>query len=216
MKVRSAVPAEHLPAVGEHDRAGRVTLRLRRRPDRVASVFASLLLAFSVSTLHAQAATSGPSAAATPRIAYVDMKRLLDNAPQVAAGRERLAREFRERDAQLKEQESRLADLKRRRQSPPAGADTVQMDREIATLSRGIDRLRTQLRSELGTRGAEELGQRWPEIQAAIVDYAREQRYDLVLQGPVLFAAASIDITDRILERLRALPVKASPEPLVP
>lgn len=163
------------------------------------------------------------SAAAQPveptRIAYVDMKRLLDNAPQVAAGRERLAREFRERDAQLKAQEANLAALKRRQQTGSATLDETQssqLAREIATLERGIDRLRGQLRGELGTRGAEELGRRWPEIQSVIVEFAREQKYDLVLQGPVLFAASSIDITDRVLERLRRAQPAQSPAPLVP
>ncbi len=158
-------------------------------------------------------------AQAVPRIAYVDMKRLLDNAPQVAAGRERLAREFRERDAQLKVQEAKLNELKARQQgeAPLSGTvSTTQLAREIATLERGIERLRGQLRSELGTRGAEELGRRWPEIQSVIVEYAREQKYDLVLQGPVLFAAASIDITDRVLERLRNAPRQTAPAPLVP
>ena len=174
-------------------------------------VFASLMLA----------AGEPVSAQAAPRIGYVDMKRLLDNAPQVAAGRERLAREFRERDAQLKQQEARLADLKRRAQVAPADASTdpaqgAQLAREISTLERGIERLRGQLRSELGTRGAEELGRRWPEIQSVIVEYAREQKYDLVLQGPVLFAAASIDITDRVLERLRGAAKPRAPAPLVP
>lgn len=159
------------------------------------------------------------AAQAGPRIAYVDMKRLLDNAPQVAAGRDRLAREFRERDAQLKLQEARLVELKRQQAAagaPAEAAPASQLAREIRTLERGIERLRGQLRSELGTRGAEELGRRWPEIQTVIVEYAREQKYDLVLQGPVLFAAASIDITDRVLERLRSASKASAPAPLVP
>jgi len=163
---------------------------------------------------------SSASSQTAPRIAYVDMKRLLDNAPQVAAGRERLAREFRERDAQLKQQEAKLAELKRREQSAPAvpvdPAQASQLAREIGTLERGIERLRGQLRSELGTRGAEELGRRWPEIQSVIVEYAREHDYDLVLQGPVLFASANIDITDRVLERLRLASKAGAPTPLVP
>ncbi len=166
-------------------------------------------------------AAASVSAQAAPRIAYVDMKRLLDNAPQVAAGRERLAREFRERDAQLKQQEARLADLKRQQAAGAAAAaadvaQAAQLAREISTLERGIERLRGQLRSELGNRGAEELGRRWPEIQSVIVEYAREQKYDLVLQGPVLFAAASIDITDRVLERLRSVSRPPAPAPNVP
>ncbi len=165
-------------------------------------------------------AVAAPTASQNaPRIAYVDMKRLLDNAPQVAAGRERLAREFRERDAQLKQQEARLAELKRREQAGAAAAESApasQLAREIGTLERGIERLRGQLRSELGTRGAEELGRRWPEIQSVIVEYAREHNYDLVLQGPVLFASANIDITDRVLERLRLASKAGAPTPLVP
>ncbi len=183
-------------------------------PVRVAGFAWGMLLALLLSALGAPLA-----AQAVPRIAYVDMKRLLDNAPQVAAGRDRLAREFRERDAQLKLQETRLADLKRTQQAPAPGADpaqAAQLAREISTLERGIERLRGQWRSELGTRGAEELGRRWPEIQAVIVEFAREQKYDLVLQGPVLFASANIDITDRVLERLRTAPRPGAPAPLVP
>ena len=46
---------------------------------------------------------------AATRIGYVDMKRLLDNAPQVVAGREKLSKEFQPRDASLKADEKRLA-----------------------------------------------------------------------------------------------------------
>jgi len=174
------------------------------------------LSAVSFALLFGLAASAFSQTGASTRIAYVDMKRLLDNAPQVAAGRDRLAREFRERDAQLKAQEAKLAELKQRQSAAAlapvsdAGAAT-QLAREIATLERGIERLRGQLRSELGSRGAEELGRRWPEIQAVIVAYAREHDYELVVQGPVLFAASSIDITDRVLERLRAMPKATAP-----
>ena len=49
-----------------------------------------------------------------------------------------------------------------------------------------------------------------------IVEYAREQKYDLVLQGPVFYAAATIDITDRVLERLRIASKRRATAPLVP
>ena len=56
----------------------------------------------------AQAPAPAPASAAA-RVGYVDMKRLLDNAPQVVAGRSRLQREFAPRDAALKADEERLA-----------------------------------------------------------------------------------------------------------
>ena len=118
------------------------------------------------------------------RIGYVDMKRLLDNAPQVLEARTRLAREFSERDQKLK-------------------ADAEKLAAEIDALRRGTQRAREQLRDELARRSKEELDKRWPEIYGVVVEYAREQRYDLVVEAPVLYASPSVDITDAVLERLR-------------
>jgi outer membrane protein len=145
--------------------------------------------------------------AQSARIAYVDMKRLLDNAPQVQAGREALQREFAQRDSELKAQEARLAGLEDRQRRegallPKAEADARQA--EIDTLRRSIERMRTRLRDELSTRGDAEVKQRWGEIHDVVVEFAREQRYDLVVQSPVIYFSATIDITDQVLERLRS------------
>ena len=62
-------------------------------------------------------AFAGAASAQAPvptRIGYVDMKRLLDNAPQVVAGRRKLEREFATRDTALKADEQRLAELHRK------------------------------------------------------------------------------------------------------
>jgi outer membrane protein len=157
--------------------------------------------ALAPAALHAQAATAQGA-----RIAYVDMKRLLDNAPQVQAGREALAREFAQRDADLKAQEARLAQLEERQRReagllPKAESDARQA--EVDTLRRSIERLRTRLREELNARGDEELRRRWDEVHDVVVELARERRYDLVVQSPQIYASASIDITDEVLERLR-------------
>jgi len=51
----------------------------------------------------------------------------------------------------------------------------------------------------------------WPLIEEAVADYAREQGFDLVLPGPVLYASGRIDITDRVLDRLRQSTQSAPP-----
>jgi outer membrane protein len=140
------------------------------------------------------------------RIGYIDMQRLLDNAPQVVAGREALRREFAQRDAELKAQEQRLADLRVREQRDAAilPREAAQaLTREIETLDRSIKRLREKLREDLSARSSAELNQRWPEIHDAVIEYARENGYDLVVESPVIYASASIDITDRVIERLQ-------------
>ena len=91
-------------------------------------------------------------APAATRIGYVDMKRLLDNAPQVVAGREKLSREFAPRDASLKADEKRLDDLRARQQRDGATLSTADADtlkREIDALDRSIKRNRESMRNDL-------------------------------------------------------------------
>ncbi len=141
-----------------------------------------------------------------PRIGYVDMKRLLDNAPQVLAGRQKLEREFAPRDAALTADEMRLAALRSRHERDAAtlGRDEAEsLKREIDALDRSIRRNRDNLRGELKTRSDQELDRSWREINNAVVAFAREQGIDLIVPSPVVYASARIDVTDQVLEQLK-------------
>jgi outer membrane protein len=146
-------------------------------------------------------------AAAPTRVGYVDMKRLLDNAPQVVAGRARLQREFAARDTQLKADDARLTELKAKSERDAAilsKDDADKLKREIDALDRSVRRTREDLRNELKARSDQELDKSWQEINNAVVEYARAQGIDLVVPSPVVYANPRIDITDAVLEKLRA------------
>ena len=145
-------------------------------------------------------------APALTRVGYVDMKRLLDNAPQIVAGRGKLEGEFAGRDAALKADEQHLADLRAKAGTKPAEAQ----QREIDALERSIKRQRDTLRNELKARSDQELDASWREINDAVVAFAREQGYDLIVASPVVYAGARVDITDKILDRLRRPPAKGA------
>lgn len=136
------------------------------------------------------------------RIGYVDMKRLLDNAPQVVAGRTRLEREFAARDAALQVEEKRAGEL-HARLAAGADAEADALRREADALDRSIKRKREGLRNDLKTRSDQELDRSWREINEAVVEFAREQGYDLIVPSPVVYASPNADVTDRILDRLR-------------
>lgn len=157
------------------------------------------------------ASAQAPAPAPT-RIGYVDMKRLLDNAPQVVAGRQQLEREFAARDAALKADEKRAAALHERQSreaaSAPKSADALQ--REIDTLERSIKRNRDALRAELKARSDQELDKSWREINGAVVEFAREQGFDLIVPSPVIYASSKVDVTEQILERLRRQAAKGT------
>ncbi len=156
--------------------------------------------------------TLAPTAAyaqqpATAAIVYVDMQRLIDSAPQVVQGRARLAQEFAAADTKLKQDQQRLDRLERGED----GAVSEEAKVEAQALRRSIERSRARLNDELATRVQQETDNAWPLIEEAVADYAREQGFDLVLPGPVLYASGRIDITDRVLDRLRQSTQSAPP-----
>lgn len=151
-------------------------------------------------------ATTAP-AQDSVRIGYVDMKRLLDHAPQVVDGRKRLAEEFAARDARLGLDERRLESMRQalaREREVLATEAILQREDEIESLARAIERTRQQLREELRLRSEQETERAWDTLNAAVIEHAREAGLDLVLPSPVIYASARVDITDAVLARLRA------------
>jgi len=176
-----------------------------RRAMRALVLAAAAMLGMLVLEAFVVEAAVAQTPAAT-RIGYVDMKRLLDNAPQVVSGREKLSKEFQPRDASLKADEKRLDELRERQQKEGATTATTDADtlkREIDALDRSIKRNREAMRNDLKSRSDQELDKSWREINDAVVAFAREQGYDIIVPSPVVYASARVDITDQVLDRLR-------------
>ena len=145
------------------------------------------------------AAGLAPSAMADTRIGYVEMKRLLDNSPQLAQGNSRLQAEFAERDQQLRADEARLTSLREQLET----RNDARLHDEIQATERRIQRTRETLREELRRRSEEEVERNFRQINETVAAYAREHGYDLIVHSPVFYASPAIDITDQILVRLR-------------
>lgn len=141
-----------------------------------------------------------------PQIGYVDMKRLLENAPQVVSSREQLDQEFRPRDDAILADESRLARMEQELATAENLGDEERaaQEREIRNLRRSIERRREDLREEFNFRRNEAARSVRDEIDIAVQTVARQQGYDLVLSSPVVYASDAINITDQILEFLRS------------
>jgi len=138
------------------------------------------------------------------RIGYVDMKRLLDNAPQVIAGRAELDIEFRPINDQLLADEETLLEMEQSlAQASGLSPDEVNArQREIRNLRRSIERRREDLADDLNYRRNRQIKELGEEIELAVQTVARREGYDLVLSSPVAYAAPTIDITDLVLEFL--------------
>lgn len=148
-------------------------------------------------------------AAAAPRIGYVDVKRLIDSAPQFVESKAKLAREFARQNAQIDADDAKLTALKQRYERDSAimtreNADALK--REIEATERDNKRRRDETRAEYNSRGNEEVGRNLRLINDTAIDYARTQGYDMVVGSQaVLYASARLDITDAVLQRLKEL-----------
>jgi outer membrane protein len=137
------------------------------------------------------------------RVGYVDMKQVLDNAPQVVAGRETLDQEFRARNDSIEMDEMRGDALEIRLQQADMPPDSrVQTERDLRELRRNVARRKEDLRDELSFRRTEEVQQLEDQINIAVQEIAQRNGFDLILSSPVIYANPNLDITSLILEQL--------------
>lgn len=147
---------------------------------------------------------AGNTAAQQLRVGYVDMKQVLDNAPQVLAGREKLDLEFRPRNETIEFQERQAQAMEDRLNLGDLAEDArIRMDRELREMQRNVNRQKEDLRDELSFRRTEEVQKLEDQINEAVEVIARNNGYDLILSSPVVYADPSLDITQLILDQLR-------------
>jgi outer membrane protein len=148
-------------------------------------------------------ALSGLADAQQLRIGYVDMKQVLDNAPQVLAGREKLDVEFRARNDAIEMDEMRGDALEIRLQQADLTPESrTQIERDLRELRRSVARRKEDLRDELSFRRTEEVQQLEDQINIAVQEIAQRNGYDLIISSPVIYANPDLDITSLILEQL--------------
>lgn len=155
------------------------------------------------------AISSAQSLAATsPVIGFVDIAYLIDNSPQSLQARERLEAEFLPRQQELTE----LREERSRAESDFTGVDNEDSEllqrgeRGIRAIERRIQRLEQAFREDLNIKRNNELKSVRTRVLESVAVFARQEGFDLILTDGVLFASASVDVTQRVLEQLRKQP----------
>lgn len=162
-------------------------------------IFSLLMLIFGfLSAAHAES-----------KIGYVNFGKLMESSKQGQAVRKALESEFSSRDKQLIA--SRDAILKMEEQLKNDGsimseANYKKLERQILSKKRDHNRLRDEYREDINIRRNEEIGALQKKLYEVIKKYSQQQKYDLVLTQPVLYASPAVDITEQILQQLNSAP----------
>lgn len=158
---------------------------------------------FALSLGLACALAAAPVLAET-RIGFVNIEKLLREAPLSVAAQKKLEREFANRQQELQKQARQARELKEQ-----LDKDTVTMaeserknkERELGNLSRDLQRQEREFREDLNQRRNEELGLIQERLLKVIQDIAKADKYDLVVQQ-ALYVDPRNDITDRVMKSL--------------
>lgn len=146
------------------------------------------------------------AASAETRIAFVEVARLLQEAPQVQAVREKLKGEFARRDGELVAQQKQLKQLEEKLARDGAimsAEEAKKLERDIIARRRKLKSDQTAFQEDLSLRQNEELGKLRKVIAEVIISVAQQEKIDLVLESGVVWASDRINLTDKVLERLR-------------
>jgi outer membrane protein len=149
---------------------------------------------------------SGQLSAAEFKVGFVDVAKILDTAPQAEKARSAIEREFAPRDRKLLQQQKELRQREDRLIKDGqvmSAAKRGALERDIRTLKRELRRGQEEFRDDLNLRRNKELGKLQRNVITAIRQLAKEQKYDLVISDGVLFAGKRVDITDKVLSKLK-------------
>jgi outer membrane protein len=155
--------------------------------------------------LFAGALSSMAAIAADIRIGYVNIAKVIDDAPQGAAALKKLETEFGPRDKELVALQGKIRALEDELQRNPGSgkdADRRNREREVLALKRDLKRATQEFREDYNLRRNEELAALQQIVRKAVTDIARQEKYDLILHEGAIFASESVDMTEKVLKKL--------------
>ena len=150
-------------------------------------------------------AFSAVASAAELKVGYVQVDKILQDAPQTSESGKKLEREFSPRTQELERMQKQIKDDDSALDKDGltmSETDRRNKERDVANLKLEFQRKQRELREDINLRKNEELSTLQDRINKAVTSVAETEGYDLVVYSGVAFASKKIDITDKVLKML--------------
>jgi outer membrane protein len=152
-------------------------------------------------------ASSAATAQTNLKIGVISVARLVEQSPQLEATQKKLEEEFgpRQRDLAAMEQKLRTQSETFQRDAPVMGeAERLNLERQIRDGQREFQRTQNELVEDFNLRRNEELGTLQRDVLQKAQEYARAQKFDLLLADQsVIFGSTAVDVTEAVLAILK-------------
>ncbi|MEO9137387.1 MAG: OmpH family outer membrane protein [Casimicrobiaceae bacterium] len=148
---------------------------------------------------------AGAAAAADYKIGFVNTERLFREATPAKRAQAKIEKEFATRDAEIQKLVKQVRDVQAsldKDGATMAEAERRNKERDLANQSRDLQRTQREFREDLNLRRNEELAGIQERANKVIQQIAGAEKFDLILQDPVVYASQRIDITDKVIKAL--------------
>lgn len=139
------------------------------------------------------------------KVGYVQVDKILQDAPQTAESGKKLEREFSPRSQELDRMSKQIKDLEGALDKDGltiSEAERRNKERDVQNIKIEFQRKQRELREDINLRKNEELGILQDRINKAVQSVSEAEGYDLVVYSGVAYASKKIDITDKVLKIL--------------
>ncbi|KQT37805.1 OmpH family outer membrane protein [Methylophilus sp. Leaf414] len=139
------------------------------------------------------------------KVGYVQVDKLLQEAPQTVETGKKLEREFSPRSLDLEKLQKQIRDLEAQLDHDRTSineSDRRVKERQLNNMRLEFQSKQRELREDINLRKNEELAVLQERINKAVQTVAENEGYDLVAYSGIAYASKRIDITDKVLKLL--------------
>jgi len=144
---------------------------------------------------------------AETKIGFVNLVKLIEQAPQGASAAKKIEAEFSPRDKAIRKKQKKIQKLESDLEKNALVMKASQLSKkevEIIKLKRSIKREADEFREDYNLRRNEELKVLQKVVREAIHEVGKENKFDLILAEGVLFTSKKANITELVLKKLRS------------
>lgn len=142
---------------------------------------------------------------ADTKIGFVNTEKLLREAPLSVAAQKRLEKEFSSREQELQKLAKQARELQGQLDKEGVTMSETERknkERELANLNREFQKQSREFREDLNLRRNEELSQIQERARKVIVEIAKTEKYNIIIEQAAVYVDPKNDITDRVMKAL--------------
>ena len=143
------------------------------------------------------------------KIGYLDANKIVAQAPQGIASFNELKKKYAGRESDLRQLESEIQKIDEKLENPAKfellGEEILQLQDESRIKSRELERGVAEFNEDFNWERNQELEKLQKTVSNLINRMAEEQKFDLIVQNPVIWASDRINLTDEVLAELQVM-----------